>query len=529
VGQFETRLASTKGALLRTHYQSAVNVLQSPEWLDPSVCPTCETTHTESLLPKVQNKLANYTGVEAAARQIRDQWPRTVFSARLSALFSLPSVTTNASERSRYNDLLLVTRTGSVSSASLNELIALRNNLESRRITSLSTFRAEQQRLQRELPPSLVTLTEQVGHAEQLRQRLIELTNNRSELSAIQRDLTYRNRWVTFITYASNSFASAEVSLSTARTLRLEYDYQEIYNRITNNPEVVPRLTKSAGSEDLHLVLDRFYGRNNLTATPLLAESYRNALAVSIFLSSALQASSASSFIVLDDVTSSFDAGHQFNLMELIRTKVARPANATGPQLIIFSHDGLLEKYFDRICNETPWYHQRIQGLAPNGSVFTQAQDSNRLRTNAERLLRAGQVDQAEPLVRQYLEFTLLEIIDKVRIPVPIDFSIRDDRKMAQNCLDALNSSITLHSRAGSLIMASAQSSALSASLVPGIIANWISHYATGTSPSFTPYVLLGVLDTIDQLSDCFKYDCNCSGTTRRRYYKTLSSKHCSC
>src|SRR4030095_3243857 len=86
VGQLESHLASTRGPLLRTHYQSAINVLQSPEWSDPSVCPTCETTRGESLLPELQDKLANYTGVEAAARQIREQWPRTVFSSRVAAL-----------------------------------------------------------------------------------------------------------------------------------------------------------------------------------------------------------------------------------------------------------------------------------------------------------------------------------------------------------------------------------------------------------------------------------------------------------
>jgi DNA repair exonuclease SbcCD ATPase subunit len=529
VKQLETHLASTRGTLLRTHYQTAVNVLQSAECTDPSVCPTCETKHTESLLPKLQDKLADYTGVEDTARLIRDQWQMTIFSSRLAALFSSRNITADTTERRHYRELTVLLENGNISSVNLDELISLRTGLERQRVSALTILRTEQQRLQRELPPSLVTLTEQVGNAEQLRQRLLELRNNRSALSTIQSNLAVRDRWVRFITYASNTFAQAEVSLSTTKTLRLENDYREMYGRITNNPEVVPRLAKATGSEDLYLVLDRFYSRTNLTATPLLAESYRNALAVSIFLSAALQASSVSSFLVLDDVTSSFDAGHQFSLMELIRTRVARPGNPSGPQLIILSHDGLLEKYFDRISADTPWYHQRLQGLSPNGSLFTQAQDSNRLRSNAERLLRAGQVHQAEPLVRQYLEFRLLAIIDKVRIPVPIDFSMRDDRKMVQSCLDAINAGVTLHSRAGSLILSSTQSNALSRSLVPTLIANWVSHYATGASPSFTPYVLLGVLDTIDQVADCFKYDCNCFSVTRRRYYKTLSSKHCSC
>lgn len=215
--------------------------------------------------------------------------------------------------------------------------------------------------------------------------------------------------------------------------------------------------------------------------------------------------------------------------MELLRTQVGRPENPSGPQIILLSHDSLLEKYFDRISNETAWHHQRLQGMAPHGLIMTQTQDSNRVRANAIRLLGAGQMVQGEPLVRQYLEFKLLEIIDKVRIPVPVDFSIRDDRRMIQNCLDAIKSAVDLQSAAGRAILTTAQISNLISSLVPSLIANWISHYSTGTSSAFTPHVLIGVLNTVDQFSDCFKYDCSCSSGTRRRYYKSLSSKHCSC
>jgi hypothetical protein len=529
VQQMEINLALTRGPLLRLHYQTGINVLQSQEWSDAAVCPTCETNLGESLLPRLEAKLADYTTVDNLAGQIREHIQNSIFAARLAALFSSPHISPDRSERRRYQELAALTRNGFLSPSDTEALISLRTSLENHRTSATATLRVEQQRLQRELPPSLVTLTEQVGFAEQLRQHLGELIGSRSELSAVEGRLSVRNRWVSFITNAATTFAQAEVNLSTTKTLRLENDYKDMYSRITNNPDVVPRLVKSANSEDLYLILDRFYGRTNLTAAPLLAESYRNALAVSIFLSAALQASSASSFILLDDVTSSFDAGHQFNLMEIIRTRVATPANPTGPQVIILSHDSLLEKYFDRISTEAAWHHQRLQGVAPNGFVFSQVQESNRLRSNAERLLRAGQVDQAEPLVRQYLEFRLLEIIREVRIPVPIDFSIRDDRKMVQNCLDAIDEAISLRSQAGSLILRSTQINNLSTSLVPNLVANWVSHYATGGSPSFTPHVLLRILDTIDQLTDCFKYDCRCSGTTRRRYYKSLASKHCSC
>lgn len=304
-----------------------------------------------------------------------------------------------------------------------------------------------------------------------------------------------------------------------------------MYSEITKNMDIVPKLKKSEGTQNLYLTLEKFYGLEDVAATTLLAESYKNALAISIYLSSVLDNISPANFIILDDVTSSFDAGCQFNLMELLKTKIARPLNPDGPQIIIFSHDGLLQKYFDKISNESHWFHQTIQGLPPIGSIFTQAQDSHRLRSMAEIFLNAGKNQQAEPLIRQYLEFKLLEIIKKVDIKVPIDFSIRDDKKMVQNCLDAIKESIELEKKAGTLILEDPQVNAFENTHVPSLISNWVLHYSTGVTSSFSPHVLLGVLNNIDSIADCFKYDCHCLPNTQtvRRYYKTLSSKHCNC
>jgi hypothetical protein len=310
--------------------------------------------------------------------------------------------------------------------------------------------------------------------------------------------------------------------------MAIESDYRELYGQITNNPDVVPSLRKATGSEELHLRLEKFFGLTDLSATTLLPESYRNALAIAIFLSGAQQTKTQARFMVLDDITSSFDAGHQYGLMELLRSRVAYPANPNGPQIILLSHDGLLEKYFDIQATEGGWHHQRLQGMPPMGSVLIQAQDANRLGTEARKFLGAGQISQAEPLIRQYLEFSLLEVIRKTRISVPLDFVIRDDKKMVANCLDAIEASVELHKKAGDLILDGKQLKDLEGVHVPALIANWVSHYATGVMTSVTPYVLLGVLDTIDKFVECFKYSCTCK-TPIRRFYKNLGERGCGC
>ena len=163
------------------------------------------------------------------------------------------------------------------------------------------------------------------------------------------------------------------------------------------------------------------------------------------------------------------------------------------------------------------------------GLVFVQSQDANRLRTQAEQLLNAGQTDSAGPLLRQYLEFMLQQVIRKVDIPVPFDFAVRSDKKQVQNSLDAINEAVDLHERAGDLVLSTKQLSDIKGLHVPAIVGNWLAHYSEGVPMSVTAHVLLSVLDSVDAFADCFKYECRCSGSAQSRYYRNLRSKHCQC
>jgi hypothetical protein len=110
-----------------------------------------------------------------------------------------------------------------------------------------------------------------------------------------------------------------------------------------------------------------------------------------------------------------------------------------------------------------------------------------------------------------------------------MDFSIREDRKMVKNCLDAISQAIDLHKKAGTLVLDGQQVADLETVHMPALVGNWLSHYSTATGASLSPYVLTGVLDTIDKLSECFKYPCTCGGGTQLRFYKNLAAKACKC
>ena len=159
------------------------------------------------------------------------------------------------------------------------------------------------------------------------------------------------------------------------------------------------------------------------------------------------------------------------------------------------------------------------------GAILHQAQGANRLKRIIASLLSAGQVSQAEPLIRQYLEYMLQQIIRKVDVPVPIDFAIKDTSRMVSNCLDAITSAIELHKKAETLVLDAQQFQDLDTSHVPVIVSNWVSHYETGSSSSLSAPVLGGVIKSIDALAECFRYDDTSGGTTVCRWYKALDKR----
>ncbi len=448
VQRYVDGISLTRGPLFLRLFEAAELLLADGSWNQPTTCPLCDSTSLAGpIADHVSAHLSAYVAVQDAERLVRTRWPTQRWVARLKKLAAVLGPPEREAQASGLDEAfrLLVP-----SMAEVDRALGLQEALESARIERIAVLEQEQGELERELPPSLVGLTEQVELAEQLQTALSDHRHALDRVTANRAQLAGRRRWCSFIEDASRDFADAEVALSTAKTLDIENAYRTLYEQVTRNPEVVPTLKKAAGSEELHLRLAKFYGLVDLSASTLLPESYRNALAICIFLAAKQRSLVLPRFIVFDDITSSFDNGHQYNLMELFRTVVAVPANPLGPQVIILSHDGALEKYFDTLSVDAGWHHQRLQGAPPQGAVLTQSQDAQRLRRTAEKFLNAGQVQQGAPLLRQYLEYSLLQVIRKVGIPVPIDFSIRDDRKMVENCLTAINAAIERSPRVSS-------------------------------------------------------------------------------
>lgn len=530
IDERDAALALTAGELLQNNYQSAVAVLESEDWDDPTKCPTCEAKQPTSLLESLLAKLKAYEDAETAGGKIKTAWQTGTWVKRLRDLEANERVKP-AGEARDHGRLATSFTAGSATRGQFNEAKTALAKLEQSRLDAISSLGDEIANLEKSLPASMVQVTTQVTTAKQAAADLASYEQRRPQLSLVRRRIARREAWQSFIQTAYGDFSEAESTWVSNRQAAIATDYQEMHDEITRNPDVVPSLDRPSTSERLRLGLDRFYGLEDLSATPLLQESYCNAVAISTFLSTALLCPTPARFIVLDDITSSFDGGHQFNLMELLRTRIVPSATANGLQIILLTHDTLLEKYLNKATQTGNWRHQKLIGTPPNGPVLTEQHNKDRVRQRAVDFLAAGQIESASPWIRQYLEATLTKLIRKTGIRVPLDYAMDDTKKTPQNALDAIADEIDLHTRAGTLVLTEQQAADTTNTLVPSLVSNFLAHYNTGAFAGITSHVLLGVLNDIDALADCFKYDCTCRqpGQTVRRFYRSLTAKACGC
>ena len=517
-------LKLTHGDLFKRLYDSANEVIERGVWTEIEKCPLCESELAFSIIGHIKEQLGQYVDAASKVLEIKEAWQASSWKESLLAHETAVPLGIDR-ENQQWVRLNEKFSTGEVTIDELASAVSWNSSLARNVVIHLNAAQNRKETLEKELPPSLVQLTEQVEYGRQFKAALMRYRDSQYEESVVQGRLDVRERWKMFISRARAIFAESEAMLSKARINSIDAEYKSMFREIMHVDDVIPDLRRADDREDLHVQLSEFHGQHRLSARALLSESYRNALAISVFLAAALKHSGSPRFVVLDDVTSSFDAGHQYFLMELIRTRLQHPGNDDGLQFIILSHDGLLEKYFDRLDGTPDWHHNKLQGAPPMGTIMHQAQGADRLKTVIVSLLSAGQVTQAEPHIRQYLEYKLQQIIRKVAIPVPIDFAIKDTSRMVGNCLEAITSAIELHKKAGTLVLEQQQVRDIDSSHVPAIVGNWVSHYETGSGSSLSAPMLVGIVASIDALAECFRYDYNTGGTTVRRWYKSLASR----
>jgi len=509
-------LSGTKGNAFRQLYELGRTIAQSDIWQEKNQCPLCDHKGEAELSENLKVKLSGYSLVEEVSEDLLASWG----SAGWTAISILEQAVLIDGETNQFKAADARIRQHGLAKSEVESLLVRLTMVKSRATDARKALHEESEALSKKLPPSLVAVSQTVQAARRLR-------HSWNELERAEEDAAIELKWNTavervkdFLDKASAVFAKAESEAGVRRVAAVEPLCQSLFSAIMHEP-VVPSLKKRPGTEELQIQLAKFFSLTGGSAPALLAESFRNALAASVFLAAAKLYGGSPKFLVLDDITSSFDAGHQYHLMEVIRTQFARPAQADGPQVILLSHDTLVEKLFNKNASTGAWWHQRLQGNARTG-VLLQNNAVDKVGERTRDFLTAGRVDDAAPYIRQYLEFKLEEIIQRVRIPVPLDLAINESKQLAQGYLDAINAAVDLNKRAGLLILEAGQQASLS-SHVATIAGNYLAHWGTGSSHNFSAAALIGVMNAIDAYADCFRFAE--SPGAAPRYYKSLSQK----
>lgn len=514
--QREAAHAKTAGDMMLQLFQIGAAVIDHPDCENPNLCPLCESTVAHDLRDHINGKLSEFTALDEATQSLALEWSEAGWSdlaeleAALEPQVAQRLIATHAPRASK----------GLIAEETARTIVAWLQTLRSRAASRLTTLNAEQASLEAALPASAVEVTKKVEAARRLQENWARLQTANENIQGINEKDRKVSRIKAFVDKAAETFGAAETTISKERLAAVQPLFKTFFSKMSFFG-VVPSVSKRTNSEDLDIRLLEFHGLANLSPQALLSESFRNAFAISLYLAAASLYGGLPKFIVLDDVTSSFDAGHQYFLVELIRTAFGRPQTATGPQVILLSHDTMLEKLFNKHNNSNLWWHQRLEGV-PQIAVLPQAGAVNKVRDQTIAMLQAGQVDFAKEGVRQYLEYRLCDLISRLRIPVPMDVAFNDNKQLSSDFLGAIDSAVNLHYAAGSLILEPAQTAGLNANMTT-IVGNFLSHWGTGQALTFTGASLLGVIQAIDAYCDCFTYKPN--PTAAPVFYKSLRQR----
>jgi AAA domain len=522
-GKRDEAVRSVGADALHALLRDALAVVSGADWHDPNLCPVCEAKGEDPLKPRLEGKIAKYDAAAQLAAELVKEVATAPGIAKLRQLEEATAMAIASGDR-LHVAFDLAAKKGDVTTPDLESIKARLGILEAQRSETLARVHGEADALQARLPPSLVQVTRILSFAKQFRDAVVEYETGAPALKAKQDKLKLLNRWKTFITRAGQSFADAEAALANERIDEIQTACQDLFGRLVRGgPDVKPTLSRALNSENVDLKLADFFGLKDLSARALLSESYRNAVAAAIFLAAATKHSGVPRFMVLDDVTSSFDAGHQFALMDAIRTLLRYGAVPDGLQFIILSHDTSLEKYFDKLNGTADWHHQKLQGMPPKGRLMVSAQEADRLKAQALQHLNAGQIDIGAPFLRQYLEYKLGQIIAKLEVPVPPDYATRGDKRTLSTYIDAISEAVKLYQAANRCVLTPQQITDLQNHHAPSIVGNFVSHYETGAGTPFNAYALLGVLQNIDALADCFSYVDPTNN--QKRFYRRLDRR----
>lgn len=336
--------------------------------------------------------------------------------------------------------------------------------------------------------------------------------------------------WISYINNIKEEYEDSYNILMDEIASMIDSDTKLFFKEIMGNVEITPKLKKERKGQKVNILLEKFYSNTTeLKAAPLLSESYRNALSLSIYFAASLKSKNDGHFIIVDDITSSFDSGHQLYLLDLIKRKISiNPSNKNGKQIIFLTHDGMLKKVLNENKSLKNWEHYNLNSI--KDFVSLKSFNSDDLKKNI--LEKIDNDNYVGSDFRMYYEFVLLEIIEKLNLEIPFSLINSNDNKMVSKLSQAIQEIIELKRSSGK-IRGVRFPNKNDFKIHTQLLSNNLSHWASGREVSLSNAVLHKLVDDIDTFKRFFQYNCTCpSRNVGWNYFKSLSSpkqKGCNC
>jgi|GEM_PF-1199355 len=382
------------------------------------------------------------------------------------------------------------------------------------------------------VPPKISKLVEVNNAFKHVFRALIEIEDLSNQNEYNSKYLHELENWTSYINSIKEDYEESYNNLMEEIASIIDEDTKKFFREIMGNVEITPKIKKDTRGQKVNILLEKFYSNtSDLKAAPLLSESYKNALCISIYLAAVLKSKNRGNFIIVDDITSSFDSGHQFYLLDLIKTKISiSSTNKKGKQVIFLSHDGLIKKVLNQNNSLHNWTHYNLNFNKDITSL--KSFNSTEQRQVIENNIASGNYMGSD--FRLYYESILLEIIEKLDLEVPFSLINNNDNKMVSKLINAIHEIIELKRKSGKITrVARRLPNECDFKSHTQQLVNNLSHYATGSGASLATPVLIRILDDIDTFKQFFQYNCTCPEKHLGwSYYNTLTSplhKGCKC
>jgi len=251
----------------------------------------------------------------------------------------------------------------------------------------------------------------------------------------------------------------------------------------------------------------------------ILSEAHLNSLGICLFLASAKHFNEASSFLVLDDVVTSFDSGHRRPLARLLDEKF------TETQFLLFTHDDL---WFDLLKKDLMggrWvFKELLKWTIEEGLDIKDSPQSLkvRIRINLDENDIAGAANKCRILIEETLKYRIEGL--GVRALEYRMGSANDEREASE-----LINAITTHLKGNETLRDKESKKKFAQMRASQLITNIGSHHRQVTSTSLARGDVEAVLRDINEFDSLFV--CEQCGEEPHKKYSPLRSelKQCKC